>query len=154
MSNANYKVMIAVNLNEKCLSTLKKIKNIPLINQASEVDMVHIFETKVFFNELATYSYPAPDQYESIKGNCLEIIDNTANEIFGDNDKIKKDVLFHSSPKRMFMELVEEKKPDLIVTTTHIKGELESIFTSSFTEYLINHAPSDILVLREPKDEN
>ena len=149
----SYKIMVAVNLNDQCLSTLKKLKDLPLINESVEVDLVHIFETKVFFNELATYSYPSPDQYESIKGNCMTILDNTAKEIFPDNAKVNKEVFFHSSAKRMFLDLVEERKPNLIVTTTHIKGELESIFTSSFTEYLINHAPSEVLVLREPKDD-
>ena len=146
--------MVAVNLNDQCLSTLKKLKDLPLIGKDIEVDLVHIFETKVFFNELATYSYPTPDQYESIKTNCSSILDNTAKEVFPDVENINKEIFFHSSAKRMFLELVEERKPNLIVTTTHIKGELESIFTSSFTEYLINHAQSEVLVLREPKDEN
>lgn len=145
--------MVAVNLNDQCLSTLKKLKDLPLINENVTVELVHVFETKVFFNELATYSYPSPDQYESIKSNCMDILENTAKEIFPNNNNVSKEVFFHSSPKRMFLDLVDERKPNLIVTTTHIKGELESIFTSSFTEYLINHAQSEVLVLREPKDE-
>lgn len=150
----SYKILVAVNLNDKCLSTLKKLKELPLLNENVEVDLVHVFETKVFFNELATYSYPAPDQYESIKGNCMGILDNVATEVFPGVKTVNKEVLFHSSPKRMFLEMVEERKPNLIVTTTHIKSEIESIFTSSFTEYLINHAQSEILVLREPNEEN
>lgn len=150
----SYKILVAVNLNDRCLTTLKKLKDLPLINENVEIELVHIFETKVFFNELATYSYPAPDQYESIKENCTKILENLASEIFPNVKKVTKEVLFHSSPKRMFMELTDERKPNLIVTTTHVKGELESIFTSSFTEYLINHAQSEILVLREPKNES
>lgn len=149
----SYKIMIAVNINDQCLTTLKKLKDMPFINENVQVDLVHVFETKVFFNELATYSYPAPDQYDSIKDNCMAILDNLAKEVFPNNQNVKKEVLFHSSPKRMFLDMVEDNKPDLIVTTTHVKSELESIFTSSFTEYLIDHAQSEILVLRETKDD-
>lgn len=50
--------------------------------------------------------------------------------------------------KEKVIEYLKEVKADLVITATRGKHGIEGLFSSSFTDHLVKHAPCNVLTLR------
>jgi nucleotide-binding universal stress UspA family protein len=135
-------------LEEKYLN--QTLKNPFILESGDEVNIVHIFERHVYFNELSSYSYPPADQEDAIKKSVLELLNNQKKNFEKDHSGVSVNThcLFSHIPKETAVKFLEENNSDIAVVTTHPRDGLAGLFTSSFSDYLCRHSKSDVYVTR------
>lgn len=130
------------NLQNRIFEALRKVE----WPQEHQVEFLHIFKEESFPYMLEPTIYPNQDQKIEIR--------NTIEELF---EKLTRDLPFKNmsfhcgfseSPKEEMISYLSKNEINLAVVLTKEKHGLSGFFSSSFTDYLIAHAPCNILSIR------
>lgn len=112
----------------------------------SEVDFVHIFKQESFPYMMPATVFPDQAQKGEIQKTIKDIFQGLTSEL---NFKSKHfHVAFDESPKDGMVSYLKENNADLVITYTKEKQGITGYFASSFTEFLVKHAPCNVLTLR------
>ena len=140
------KVVICMPLDEKLQKNIfEGIKNLAWLNE-SEVDFVHIFKQESFPYMMPPTVYPDQEQKAEIQKTIKEIFQGLTSELNFKNKHFH--VAFDESPKDGMTAYLKENNADLVITYTREKHGISGYFASSFTEFLVKHAPCNVLTLR------
>jgi nucleotide-binding universal stress UspA family protein len=111
-----------------------------------DVDFVHIFKQEKYPYTVPSITYPNQEQMLEIQKTLTEIFSGLTKEL---NFKSKAyHVAFNESPKNGIIDYLSEHSADLVITYTEEKNGITDYFSNSFTEFLIKHAPCNVLTLR------
>ncbi len=112
----------------------------------SKVSFVHVFKEENYPYMVPPTIYPTEEQKVEIKKTIEEIFNNLLEKVPAKSKEAL--CLFHPNPKEGMVEYIKKKSPDTVISFTKEKHGLRDYFHSSFTEYLIKHAPCDVLTIR------
>ena len=149
----NFKnIAILVSLDEKHVKELSELKDSELLSHADNIYFVHIFSERSKKDlPLSVDSHDFEDVkhfvMDRLKELCTELVPSHHNE----NDERHCHCLFNSSEKIKVLDYLEEVKADLVITSTKGEQGLEGVFKESFSFWLVEHAPCDVLVVRPKK---
>lgn len=124
---------------------IKKLKRIDWLKDA-RVTLVHIFKEENYPYMVPPTIYPTKEQKVDIEKTIKEIFDNLEKDVPAKEKT--SDCVFHPNPKEGMVDYIKNRKPDLAITYTKEKHGLRDYFHSSFTEYLVKHAPCDVMAVR------
>ena len=140
------KILVFASLNEGGREAIiKGLKDFPVADSDVEWIYAHIFKETAYPYIIPPYFYPIesdkPEFSNAIKELLIEI---------GTAVGHKPDVLcrFATNIKTGALEVVEQVKPDLIVTVASGLHGVEKVFASSFTENILRHSPIPLLALK------
>jgi len=144
------KVMIAVDLSDHSINLLKEKLTNRVWSDVEEVHFVHGFQLQIYADNFYFSAYPMEDQYEEVEKSVKELLTNLSNDIFksGDSPKIIHSCLISSAPTNDLCEYASENKVDEMIIGTRGKHGIAGLFTSSFAEYMVRHAPCELHILR------
>lgn len=126
-------------------SIVKRLARMDWLKEA-RVSFVHVFKEETYPYMVPPTLYPTSDQKKEIENTILQIFENLEKN-FNAAEK-KAECIFHPNPKEGMVEYIKSHQPDIVVTYTKEKRGIKDYFHSSFTEYLIKHAPCDVMAIR------
>lgn len=142
------KIVIAMPVDEKLQGKLlEHLKSLPWVTENSEVDFVHIFKQEAFPYLLPPAIFPTEDQKSEITATLVQIFKGLTKDLPFKSKNYH--IAYHDAPKIGMTEYLKDSKTDLVISLTKEKHGITEYFASSFTEYLIKHAPCNVLVLRD-----
>lgn len=141
------KIVVAMPLDEKLQKNiLSDIERIEWLHEDCEIDFVHIFKQENYPYMMPPTIYPDTTQKEEITKTITEIFMGLTKDL---TFKLKTfHVSYDESPKEGMVEYLTKNNANLVISMTKEKHGLKHYFSSTFTEYLIKHAPCNVLVLR------
>lgn len=147
------KVMVAVDLSDHSINLLKDKLSQRDWSGVSEVYLVHGFQLQIYADNFYFTAYPMEDQYEDVKKSVDELLDGLSKEVFkAGGPKVISECLISSSPAKELADYAGEKKIDEMIIATRAKHGISGLFSSSFAEYMVRHAPCELIVLRAKED--
>lgn len=146
--------MVAVDLSDHSINLLKEKLSKRDWSGVSEVHLVHGFQLQIYADNFYFTAYPMEDQYEEVKKSVNELLDGLAKEVFkGEGPAITKECIISSSPTKDLVDYAGEKKIDELIIGTRGKHGIAGLFSSSFAEYMVRHAPCELHILRCPESK-
>ncbi|HAZ13839.1 MAG: hypothetical protein A2X86_14410 [Bdellovibrionales bacterium GWA2_49_15] len=144
------KVILCADLTEQSLNGLADFASTPYFDKATEIHITHGFETKVYAGEFYAQYYPTEQQFPEIEKSAIELMRNALAKPF--SAKSKEDIYYHClfspSRKEVITNYANTLKANLVVVATRSLTGLKGVFSFSFAEYMIRHAPCDVLILK------
>lgn len=124
-----------------------------LTNMVGAEDRVHLLHVQSYFPVYGvTGTLPAPDlvraqlDYEATRS--MEVIEK-AKHICSHLHHVKGSAeILTGDARDAICKRVEEIHPDLLILGSHGYGPLQRAFLGSVSNYLVNHAPCPVLVVR------
>ena len=147
-------VVICAPLEEELLENFERLKDMDYLRGAN-VHIVHCFEVQMYAYEFMAAYYPTDEQFKSIETSVKEILENFQKKISSAGDEKTQwsyHVLKSTDCKGQIVKYLEESGADLAIMATRGKHGIEGLFTSSFADYMIKHAPCDLTILRPAKN--
>jgi len=141
------KVTICVPLDEDLLATIRTLKGSPLLADASEVNLVHVFRVEKYVYMVPPYIYPDEAQRPEVEKSVQQILESLKNDL-GVDATVNTVCLFDESPKVTMDKYLKDSETNLAIVATRGKHGVEGLFTSSFADHLNKFSPCDIYVLR------
>jgi nucleotide-binding universal stress UspA family protein len=119
-----------------------------------ELHLVHGFQTQVYTDAFYFTSYPSEDQYPEVEKSVEEVLTLVENgTLFSEQKpKVVKKCLISGSPKQDLAEYAQNQKINEMMIGTRGKHGIEGLFSSSFAEYMVRHAPCELIIYREDKE--
>jgi len=144
------KVILCADLTEKSLQELDQFTGTPYFQAATEIDVVHAFETKIYTAEFYASYFPTKDQYPEIEKTVTALLKSALDKKLNpsNNKKINYRCLFSTTPKESLVDLAHDRKADLLVIATRAVTGVKSIFQSSFAHFMVGHAHCPVLILK------
>lgn len=145
------KVLACIDLNNKSIELLKNNLKEWDWQNIEEVHFVHGFQIQTYSDLFYLNSYPAEDQFDAIENSVKGVLKVLEDEVLD----INKDVsiftkcLIANSPKEILVEYAQERQIDIMVIGTRGKHGVAGLFSSSFAEYMVKHAPCELKIIRE-----
>ena len=140
-------VIIEVSMNPALLEALRGLKNSPIVEDAKEVQLVHV----------ANKSDECVLPVGIDRNNSEEVdsyIDETLRDLMaylkeGGDEKVKwsSTTIHNKDSKLSAVEYLKDVNADLVVTAT--RGGRDCLFSDSFSCYLIGHSPCDVYVIKQ-----
>lgn len=114
------------------------------------VHFIHVVKKNITPLEFGLVESPDEVTYKEMEPTIEKYLKDEARKILPPD--FKGGVKFHVTndfhPEEEVIDLLKELKATLIVVATRGKHGLEGLFHSSFTDYMIKHAPCDVFVVR------
>ncbi|MBI2521674.1 MAG: universal stress protein [Bdellovibrio sp.] len=144
------KVILCADLTEQSLQGLADFVKTPYFEKATEIHVTHGFETKVYAGEFYAQYYPSEKQFPEIEKAAIELMKNSLDKSLSalNKDNVQYHCLFSPSRKDVVANFANTIQAGLIVVATRSLTGLKGVFSFSFAEYMIRHAPCDVLVLK------
>lgn len=117
----------------------------------SELHFVHVFETKVFANDFTITVYPTTEQFPEIDEAVIRTLKSKSQEVL---KKLKNPpktfykCLHSTNSKEETVQYLRETNADIVVVLTRGLSGVKGFFSSSFADFLVRHAPCNVLVVR------
>ena len=146
--------MVAVDLSDHSINLLKDKLSKMDWTGTKELHLVHGFQLQIYADNFYFTAYPMEDQYEEVKKSVNELLNGLAEEVFkgeGGPNVIKQCVI-SSSPTKDLAEYAGENKIGKMIIGTRGKHGISGLFSSSFAEYMVRHAPCELHILRCPEN--
>lgn len=140
--------IIAINLNGGIDSLIKSLNDFDFLTY-DELQLTYIFPVLSYAVGITVLplTYALEENREMIEKSIIDRLAKIAESAFKSFEgKVVLKCLFDENPKKMFCDHVNNSNPDLVVVTTR---EKKGFFESSFTQYVIKHTRSNILILKE-----
>ena len=143
------KLMICVDTNDYAINLFKtKLKEWGL-KRFDEIHFVHGFKMQVYSDNYCLTSYPAKDQIEEIKTQLEDSLKKLANDLLGEeSNRSVIECVFSTAPNEALKNYASTHHIDQMVIATRGKHGLMDFFASSFAEYMVRNATTQLLVLR------
>ena len=148
-------VVIEVSLDPKTIDQILTLKRSPILENAYSIHFVHIYnsELKPRYLELSE----GKTDFEAIEKCVLDKLEEIKNEIIAGLDVIgysKTHCIFDRNVKLKAIQYIKEINADLVVAATRGMHGIEGMFTNSFSNFLVDHAPCDVHIIRPIRKEN
>lgn len=145
------KLMICVDVTNESINSFKgQLKNYDW-SRWDEVHFVHGFETQVYADTFYFASYPLESQMDDIEKSVATLLQGLSKELIPSDykGKVIGKCLFANSSKIALKEYAQENSIDEMMIETRGKHGFSGLFSSSFAEYMVGHAPCRLMILRE-----
>lgn len=138
------RIMVAVDGSDESELAFKKAVNVAQRNH-SALFLVHVIDTRSF-QTVSSFDGMLAEQATEMAKQTLQDYENYAKK----NQVTEvKTIIEYGSPKPIIAkQLPEEHKIDLIMLGATGLNAVERLFIGSVSEYVIRHAPCDVLVVR------
>ncbi len=123
---------------------IQSIEKLDWLKDDCEVDFVHIYECENY--PYLGIMYPDDVQKKNISIQLKKSFIEMTNHLDFKDKQVHID--FHENPKEGMVRFLKQNNVDAIITLTREKHGVLDFFQSSFTDYLISHAPCNVVVLR------
>ena len=146
-------VVICAPLDEELLGNFERLKEMDVLKGAN-VHIVHCFEVQMYAYEFMAAYYPTDEQFKSIETSVKDILgtfQGKIKEAGDDKTTWTSHVLKSTDCKGQLVKYLEEQNADMAIISTRGQHGIEGLFTSSFADYMIKHAPCDLTILRPSK---
>ncbi len=135
-------------MNDEVLQN-KLFEGIKMHGLTSEnLTFLHVFKEVRYPYIVPPYVYPSEKERSEIKETVENLMREMVSSKLGDASHCDFICLFSENPKEEATNFLKQKSFNTVICSTKEKGNLEKIFISSFTEYMVKHSPFDVLVLR------
>jgi len=143
-------IVLCSTLNPECIQTLKNLAGkIDLTN--TTIHIVTLIKLHIPIFNMAPYIYPEAIHNAYIENEALKRLKEIGDSLNVAPNQIIYNCSFKYDVKESMKVYLEETKADLAVVAIREKNGIEGFFQSSFSEYLINFSPCDVLVLKNSK---
>ncbi|HIZ54243.1 universal stress protein [Enterococcus eurekensis] len=144
------RIMVAVDGSQEAELAFKKALNVAKRNQA-ELLLLHVIDARAF-QTMTSFDTMLAEQATDMAKNSLKEYEETAQK--EGVDKIKT-LIEYGSPKTVIAKYIpDEYNIDLILLGATGLNAVERLFIGSVSEYVIRHAPCDVLVVRTDLDNH
>ncbi len=145
------KVLVAVDLNDDSMKMIKESLKEREWSEVDEVHLVHGFQLQVYADNFLFAAYPMEDQYEQVKESVSGLLGQLTSNAFKDGEKPKviRECLITAGPTQAIVEYAAKNSIDEMIIGTRGKHGFEGLFSSSFAEHMVRHAPCDLFICRE-----
>jgi nucleotide-binding universal stress UspA family protein len=143
------KVVICVSMqDERETLELQKIKESDILD-GREVHFLTVFKVGRHINELSPFNFPSDQQFDDIESAIIDVQKGIAEKILGEKElqQSKQVCYFDANPKLKVRDYLKDENADLVVTSVRKHG-IEGLFVSSFTDYMTQHAPCNVFVVK------
>lgn len=144
------RIMVAVDGSQEAELAFKKALNVAKRNHA-ELLLLHVIDARAF-QTMTSFDTMLAEQATDMAKNSLKEYEETAQK--EGVDKIKT-LIEYGSPKTVIAKYIpDEYNIDLILLGATGLNAVERLFIGSVSEYVIRHAPCDVLVVRTDLDNH
>jgi nucleotide-binding universal stress UspA family protein len=145
------KLLVCVNLKEESLNLIKKNLDNILSQNVSEIHFVHAFELQIYTDAFYFTTYPTKEQYQSVEESVKKVLSDLVAIFKAKAPKIvfHTNCLMTSTPKEEIVEYAKNQSIDEMIVGTRGLHGLQGLFSSSFAEHMVRHAPCTLKILRE-----
>lgn len=145
------KVVVAMPTDDRLQKQLlQELRKVDWLDADCDVDFVHIFKQENYPYMVPPTIYPNSEQRVEITKTLTQIFEGLTSDLRFRNKKFHVD--YHETPKEGMVKYLTEHKADLVITLTRKRHSFADYFSSTFTEFLIKHAPCGVLVMRHDED--
>lgn len=150
----NHKIVIALPLEEKLLAPLRDWGNKFNFEHIDHVHFIHVIKINITPLEFGLVESPDDLTYREMRPTISKFLEDESRKILPTNfkGKITFEVEKDSDPEEESVDILKREHADFIVVSSHARHGLDSFLHSSFTDYMIKHAPCDVFVIR-PHDQ-
>ena len=140
-------IVLCVDLNQKCLDTLKTItKSIDLNN--CRIHLIHAFEIHFYNIDLLPVIYPTEEQYPEIERSTVGILNQLGADLGLDPRNMTCECFFTHSREEKIKEYLHAVNADMTVVATRGQHGIEGLFSSSLADCLVKYSPCNVFVMR------
>lgn len=145
------KLMICVDVTDESINSYKRQLKEFNWQGWDEIHLVHGFETQVYADTFYFASYPLESQMDDIEKSVEGILSGLAKEVMPEDysANVIAKCIFSNSSRVSLKEYAEDNKIDEMIIETRGKHGIASLFSSSFAEYMVEHAPCRLMILRD-----
>jgi len=145
-------IVLSVSMDELSIKNFSELKNSHNLGLADNIHFIHIYNEKLIHNlpsSLDCSDFGNVESYvvEKLHDLAKDLIPNHINEK-GDRHSL---CIFNSSEKIEILNYLERVCADLVIVSSRNEHVLEGLSPNSFSYWLIEHAPCNVLVLRPKK---
>ena len=144
-------LMVCVDMSEKSLEVLEKsLKELDL-DQFENIYYVHGFERTTFVDTFYLATHPMDENFPAIEKSIVETLKGLDEKVRHGSD-LKNgyySAFLSSFPKDVMCDFAKDKKIDQMIIATRGRSGIKGLFSSSFAEHMVRHAPCRLLILRE-----
>ena len=149
------KLMVCVDLTDRSIDLYKKQLKEWNWDEWDEVHFVHGFRSQVYADNFYFSAFPTELQVGSIEESVQSVLDGLGSYFVdgGFKGKVVCKCIVSHNPKGSLRNYADENDIYQMLIETRGKHGLEGLFSSSFAEFMVRHAPCRVLVLRDDKRE-
>lgn len=146
----NQKIVIALPLEEKLLTPLREWGRKFDFEHVDHVHFVHVIKINITPLEFGLVESPDDSTYREMVPTIKKFLEEEAKRILPSDFKgnVTYEIEKDSDPEEETVDILKREHPDFIVVSSHARHGLDSLLHSSFTDYMIKHAPCDVFVVR------
>lgn len=142
------KILIAVDGSDQAEKALKKAANVALRNKAT-LYIAHIIDMRAF-QSVTSFDDEMADRATAVAKNTLTDYENYAKKLGVEDIQT---VIEYGAPKTLIAkQLPTQYGIDLVMMGATGLNAVERLLIGSVSEYVIRHAPCDVLVVRTDLD--
>jgi nucleotide-binding universal stress UspA family protein len=143
--------MVCIDLNDQSLIFFSTSMESWHWEDIEEVHIVHGFRVQSYPDTFYYSTYPLESDYENIRETILSKLFTLEEQINKLNNKVKVKIkcLITASAKKTLCQYAREEKITSMVIKTRGSHGIIGLFSSSFAEYMVRHAPCELRILRE-----
>jgi hypothetical protein len=144
------KIVIAVPLEENLLSALYEWGKEFDFSEIRSVRFIHIVKKNVTPLEFGLIESPDDSTFREMEPTLKKFLKDESERILPKdfNGEVTFEVTNNYHPEDEVIEILKDFEANLIVVATRGRHGLDSLFHSSFTQYMVKHAPCDVFVVR------
>ncbi|MDA8792108.1 universal stress protein [Bacteriovoracaceae bacterium] len=150
----NKKLMVCVDLTDQSLNIYRKHLRELNLNEFTEIHLIHAFQIQVYSDLFYIQKFPSEEEFQKIKESTLQVMKTLEADLgpIAQGIKLVYDCLLVSSPKTGLKDYAQENDISVMAVSTRGKKGVESLFSSSLAEYMVRHAPCELIILRETNE--
>jgi nucleotide-binding universal stress UspA family protein len=143
-------IMVCVDLNDNSLNLFKEDLKTWDLQAVKEVHFVHGFQSQHYADAFYFNIYPPENDYGDIEKSVQEVLKPLEDIVKEANSEIQvvRKCIIVISPKGSLCDYAKDKNIDSMVIGTRVKHGIAGLFSSSFTEYMVRHAPCELRIIR------
>lgn len=143
-------IVIAVPLEDELLAPLREWGRKYDFTHVSHIHLIHVVKKTVTPLEFGLVESPDEFSYHEMKPTLYKFLKDESSKIIPSDfkGKLTFEVTKDFEPEAEVIDILKKLNADLIVVSTHGRHGFSAFFHSSFTDYMIKHAPCDVFVVR------
>ena len=144
------KIVIALPLEDSLLGPLYEWGSNFDFTHVESVHFIHVVKKNITPLEFGLMESPDEGTYQDMLPALEKFMKEESQKILPKDfkGKITLDLTKDFHPEEDVVDMLIEKHATLLVVATRGKSGFESLFQSSFTDYMVKHAPCDVFVVR------
>ena len=146
-------IVISVSMDEGLIEELSELKNFNLLKSADNIHLIHIYNKKSKYKLPLSVNHEDFEEVEKYVVDKLHAISDDLMPGHKNKDGDRHSLcVFNGNEKIKILEYLKENQADLIIASTRGEQGLTGLFKDSFSFWLTEHAPCNVLIIR-PKQK-